>query len=138
MCSFAVDRDDDRAWRLSLTCKQYRKMTDEEVDAVVAAFTKEPTMSVVRQIDLKHHIDEKGQIIKTGNGVPIPDNEPLMLFRGRDKLAIPMLLAYRQLCVDDGCNDFQLGQIDELIERFRRFALENPQTMKQPGVTRGA
>ncbi len=92
---------------------------------------------IMRQIDLKHHVDQYFQIVKTGNGQPIPDTEPLMLFRGRDRLAIPMLLAYRQLCIEDGCNDFQLGQIDELIEKFRRFALDNPQTMKQPGVTRG-
>ncbi len=95
-------------------------------------------MSVVRTIDLKHHIDDRGQIVKTGNGVPIPLDEPLILFRGRDRLAVPMLLHYRQLCIDDGCNDFQLGQIDVLIKKFETFALANPATMKQPGVTRGA
>ncbi len=94
-------------------------------------------MSVVRIIDLKHHIDEKGQIIKTGNGVPIPENEPTMLFRARDRLAVPMMLYYRRLCVDDSCNDFQLEQIDGLIAKFKAFAVENPQTMKQPGITRG-
>jgi hypothetical protein len=94
-------------------------------------------MSIVRKIDLKHHIDEKGRIVKTGNGVPIPEAEPLILFRGRDRLAVPLLTAYRQLCIADGCNDFQLGQIDELIQRFRTFAEANPQTMKQPGSTRG-
>ena len=95
-------------------------------------------MSVVkRKIDLKHHVDDQFQIVKTGNGVPIPEAEPLILFRARDRLAVPMLRAYRQLCVDDGCNDFQLGQIDELIARFEAFARENRATMKQPGVTRG-
>lgn len=92
---------------------------------------------IVRTIDLKHHIDEKGQIVKTGNSVPIPDDEPLILFRGRDRLAVPMLENYRRLCVEDGCNDFQLGQIDALIARFKVFAVEHPATMKQPGVTRG-
>lgn len=94
-------------------------------------------MAIVRKIDLKHHINEKGEIVKTGNGVVVPDHEPLILFRGRDRLAVPMLRAYRQLCIDDGCNDFQLGQIDELIGRFVKFAEDNPQTMKQPGITRG-
>ncbi len=92
---------------------------------------------IKRLIDLKHHIDENHQIVKTGNGVPIPDGEPLILFRGRDRLAVPMLEAYRQLCIDDGCNNFQLDQIDELIARFKMFASANPATMKQPGVTRG-
>ncbi len=92
---------------------------------------------IVRRIDLKHHIDEEGQIVKSGNGVPIPEGEPLILFRGRDRLAVPMLNAYRKLCVEDGCNDFQLGQVDELIARFKAFAVENAGVMKQPGITRG-
>lgn len=94
-------------------------------------------MAIVRQIDLKHHIDEKGEIVKTGNGVPIPHDEPLILFRGRDRLAVPMLLQYRELCAQDGCNDFQLGQIDELIEKFHAFTMTHPEAMKQPGITRG-
>lgn len=90
----------------------------------------------MRVIDLKHHI-ENDQIIKTGNGQPIPQDEPLCLFRARDYLAVPLLECYKKLCEADGCNDFQLGQVEELIERFRAFARNNPQTMKQPGVTRG-
>lgn len=93
-------------------------------------------MSVKRIIDLKHHIDEEGRIVKTGNDVPIPDDEPLILFRGRDRLAVAMLEYYRELCFNDGCNGFQLGQVDELIRKFREFAEISP-TMKQPGVTRG-
>lgn len=92
---------------------------------------------IVRHIDLKHHIDDKGQIVKTGNGVPIPAEEPLILFRGRDRLALPLLLAYERFCIEDGCNDFQLGQIRELVGKFKDFADANPQTMKQPGITRG-
>ncbi len=92
---------------------------------------------IKRPIDLKHHVDENGQIVKTGNNVPVSDNEPLCLFRARDRLAVPLLEHYRELCREDGCNDFQLGQVNELIARFRQFALDNPQTMKQPGVTRG-
>ena len=97
-----------------------------------------PDAQIVTRIDLKHHVDIAGRIVKTTNNVPIPDDEPKILFRGRDHLAVPMLKAYRQLCADDGCNDFQLGQVDELIAKFERFAAENPQVMKQPGATRGA
>ncbi len=92
---------------------------------------------IIRHIDLKHHIDDQGRIVKTGNGVPVPDDEPLILFRGRDRLAVPMLLQYRELCVHDGCNDFQLGQIDALIDRFKAFTQTHPEVMKQPGITRG-
>lgn len=94
-------------------------------------------MSIVRQIDLKHHVDENGAIVKTGNGQVISLEEPLILFRARDYLALPLLLRYRELCIADGCNDFQLSQVTELISRFEKFARENPKTMKQPGITRG-
>lgn len=90
-----------------------------------------------RQIDLKHHIDDEGRLIKSGNGVEIPHEEPLILFRGRDRLAVPLLLHYRELCAADGCNDFQLGQVAELIARFVFFRNAHPEVMKQPGITRG-
>jgi len=94
-------------------------------------------MSIVRQIDMKHHIDENGNIVKTGNGVVVPLDEPLIMFRGRDYLALPLLIKYQEMCERDGCNDFQLGQIQALIDKFAEFASKNPGVMKQPGVTRG-
>ncbi len=88
------------------------------------------------RIDNKHHLDGE-KIIKTGNGAAIDlDKEPVILFRGRDRLALPMLHFYRGLCVRDGCTDFQLGSMDDMIRRFQEFADESP-TMKQPGITRG-
>lgn len=89
----------------------------------------------MKRIDNKHHLEGE-QIVKTGNGQPIPDDEPVILFRGRDKLALPMLLHYRQLCADDGCTDFQLTSMDDMIRRFKAFSAQSP-TMKQPGCTRG-
>lgn len=90
----------------------------------------------MKRIDDKHHLDGE-QIIKTGNGVPIDlDVEPVILFRGRDKLAVKMLEYYRQLCVEDGCNDHQLATMDNRIGLFKEFAASSP-TMKQPGITRG-
>lgn len=72
-----------------------------------------------------------------GRLVPIPDDEPLILFRGRDNLALPLLKYYHELCRADSCNDFQLAQVQQLITKFRKFVEENPTTMKQPGATRG-
>jgi hypothetical protein len=94
-------------------------------------------MAIIRQIDLKHHIDENCDIVKTTNGQVILREEPTILFRARDYLAVPLLIKYREMCVADGCNDFQLKQMDELIERFAKFATDNPSVMKQPGITRG-
>lgn len=88
----------------------------------------------MRQIDEKHSIDSD-RIIKTATGEEILETEPVILFRGRDRLALPMLHFYRQLCVDDGATDYQLESMDRMIERFDKFASENP--TKQPGITRG-
>lgn len=89
----------------------------------------------MKRIDNKHHLEGE-QIVKTGNGVPIPDDEPVILFRARDYLALPMLRFYRQLCVEDGCTRFQLDSLDDMIRRFEEFAARSP-TMKQPGITKG-
>jgi hypothetical protein len=94
------------------------------------------------RLDNKHHLDTtlsgKPLVVKTGNGVQIDlDQEPVILFRGRDKLALPMLKYYRTLCVDDGCTEYQLQSMDDMIRRFVEFA-NSSDTMKQPGITKGA
>lgn len=89
----------------------------------------------MRKIDEKHHIEGE-KIIKTSNGQEIPDNEPVILFRGRDKLALPMLEYYRQLCIAHDCTDYQMDSIRKMIDKFKQFAETSP-TMKQPGITRG-
>ncbi len=94
-----------------------------------------------KRIDPKFHIEvgELGNasIVKTSNGDPIPDDEPLMLFRARDHNALVTLRYYRQVCKADGCNDFQLAGIDNRIEAFVKFRAEHADRMKQPGCTRG-
>jgi hypothetical protein len=114
------------------TTKYYVITLDALQELINHALESIPTRS---RIDEKHHI-ANNRIIKTTNGQPIPDDEPRILFRGRDNLALPMLRFYRQLCVDAGCNDFQLASIDVMITEFEAFAETSP-TMKQPGITRG-
>lgn len=96
-------------------------------------------------IDEKHNIeayvDANGfvqiNIVKKTNGQVIPHNEPTILFRGRDKLALPMLKHYRRLCQNDGATEYQLESIDKMILAFQQFEQNNPQVMKQPGITMG-
>lgn len=90
----------------------------------------------MRTIDGKFHVDGD-QIIKTSNGEVLPQDEPLFLIRGRDRLALAALLAYRDLSTRDGCNDFHFESIDREIARFEKFAQDHPERMKQPSVTRG-
>jgi|SRR6185503_18428400 len=76
------------------------------------------------------------RIVKSTNDQPIPDEEPRILFRGRDILAVQMLEYYRDLCIMDEATDFQLKSINKMIEEFKEFAKNSP-TMKQPGSTSG-
>jgi hypothetical protein len=100
-------------------------------------------MSAMKVIDPKFHIEAATEgepdirIVKTSNGEPIPDDEPLILFRARDRNALAMLHKYRELCEADGCNEFQMEGINNRIAAFINFAMDHPERMKQPGITRG-
>jgi hypothetical protein len=74
---------------------------------------------MLKRIDNKHSVTDTGVIIKTSNGAPIPDHEPKILFRARDKFAIPMLQFYLGLCLQDGCTKYQEESMRSEFEGFR-------------------
>jgi hypothetical protein len=78
-----------------------------------------------------------GRLVKMSNDEFVPPDEPLFIFRGRDHLAMQVIRFYYQLCVDDGCNDYQLDSITKQLEKFEKFAETHAERMKQPGITRG-
>lgn len=89
----------------------------------------------MRQIDPKYRIE--GEQILNLTGVPIPVDEPLVLFRARDRNALAMLRHYRLLCEEDLCTEFHMDGIDNRIAAFAEFKQRHPERMKQPGVTKG-
>lgn len=90
----------------------------------------------MRQISNRFSVDGD-EVIKTSNGEPIPHDEPLLILRARDRLAIPLLRIYQQLSIVDGCNDWFLNEQKITIEQFETFADDHPERMKQPGITKG-
>jgi len=90
----------------------------------------------VKVIDPKYHIEGE-KIINTSNGEEVPDDEPMILFRARDNLAVNMLKTYWQISIEAGCTDHHISGVAERISQFERFAYENPERMKQPGRTLG-
>jgi hypothetical protein len=90
----------------------------------------------MRQVDSKFSIHQD-EIVKTSNGEPIPHDEPVMIFRGRDRLALPLIRIYRELGFIDGCNDYHNTLIDKQIAAFEEFRAKHPERMKQPSITRG-
>jgi hypothetical protein len=69
------------------------------------------------------------------NGNEIPNDEPLFIFRAKDRLAIRAIQCYLALCVEDNCTSEQLLGIKKMIGEFHRWAVDNPDKMKQPGST---
>jgi len=99
-------------------------------------------MPILKIIDSKYHIDNEGpmaqtRIVKTGNNEPIPDDEPVVLFRARDNLALYTLRIYKILCFVAGCTTYQVEAVQALIEKFESFSFKNEHRMKQPGCTLG-
>lgn len=94
----------------------------------------------MKVIDPKYAIEIRNGdpvIVKAATGEAIPDDEPLILFRSRDRHARRMLHYYRDLCCQDACTEFHMRGITTRIEAFEKFAEEHPERMKQPGVTMG-
>lgn len=83
----------------------------------------------MRQIDGKYKTD--GNITKL-NGTPIPDDEPLVLFRAKDKLLPQLLEDYKKLCQDAGCQPQQVETLGPLIQVTKDWQAANPDKVKLP------
>lgn len=109
----------------------------ERVEERVESTLSKMGVGFVRAINPFFHVDTEGYVVKTSNNERIPDDEPVFLFRGRDRLAVPVLLYYRDLAIQDGCNDYMLNRVNTDLVAFEEFKERFPERMKQPGVTRG-
>lgn len=69
-----------------------------------------------------------GQIVKRDGEQPIPDGEPLFIFRAQDRKALPALLAYHMICD----NLDQMAEVKKVIDDFRDFQEKNPEKMGEP------
>lgn len=71
-------------------------------------------------------------IVKSKDDTEVFENEPTILFRGRDTLALPMLEYYRHITQIDPCSKAQLESINTVIKKFEAFA-QTSKTMRKPG-----
>lgn len=69
-----------------------------------------------------------GQIVKRIGEKPIPDGEPLFIFRAKDRKALAALVAYNMI-LD---NLDQKAEVTKSINDFRAFQEKNPEKMKEP------
>ncbi len=68
------------------------------------------------------------RIVKRSNQVPIPDDEPLFVFRAKDRKALAALVAYNMI-LD---NLEQKEAVTKSINDFREFQEQNPDKMREP------
>jgi hypothetical protein len=70
-------------------------------------------------------------IVNTATGAILPEDEPLILFRAKDKLLVPLLDQYRQMC-ERQCSPAHIAGIAAEQRKVRAFALEHPERLKTP------
>jgi len=69
-----------------------------------------------------------GRIINRATGEAIPLDEPVMVFRGRDRHAAEALLAYMKLIE----NPKHIHAVSLRLADFGAFAVNHPERMKEP------
>ncbi len=67
-----------------------------------------------------------GQIVNRESGASIPDDEPIFIFRAKDRLAVRILTAYFSAIEDPE----HARAVAVRLEDFKRFAKEHPERMK--------
>ncbi len=83
----------------------------------------------MRQIDSKYKTS--GDITKL-DGTPIPEDEPLILFRGHDKLLPELLESYLEQCRAAGSPQPHLSTLQQRIDAVKQWQAGNPDKVKVP------
>ena len=93
-------------------------------------------MATGRKLNEMFHI-ENNRLVKTSNGEPVPDDEPVFVFRARDLQALGALNYYIVLCMNAHLDPDRISQVRKCRDRFQDFKAVHPDRMKNPGVTGG-
>src|SRR5208282_4116411 len=79
----------------------------------------------LKKLNEMFHIEGE-RLIKTSNGQPVPEGEPIFILRGRDQVSVLALISYREECERVGTPQDRLQALDEVIKRFADFSVKNP------------
>lgn len=72
-----------------------------------------------------------GQFVNRVSGEPIPHDEPVIIFRARDRHAIPVLREYLTMATDE----HHRQAIRDRLAEFSTYREAHPDRMKEPGIT---
>lgn len=84
----------------------------------------------MRQIDRKYQTS--GDITKL-DGTPVPEDEPLVLFRAKDNLLVPLLEHYKQMCINAGSYPKHVELLELRIQDIKKWQAQNPERLNVPG-----
>jgi len=90
----------------------------------------------MRKVNDMFHIENE-QLVKTSNNQPIPDDEPVFIIRGRDKLALGIIGYYLGLSESLGSPKQRIEELNNVLVKFQNYANINTEKMKVPGITLG-
>jgi hypothetical protein len=62
----------------------------------------------------------------------IPDDEPIFILRGKDKLAFQTIMNYQSMAVSRRCPEAFIGDLDKVLERFEEWQDQHSELMKLP------
>lgn len=83
----------------------------------------------MRKIDGKYQTS--GDITKL-DGTPIPEDEPLFLFRAHDKLLVQLLEYYMELCKKAGSPQTQIDLLNQRIDEIKSWQSSHQNMLKIP------
>jgi len=72
-----------------------------------------------------------GQYVNRVSGEPIPHDEPIMIFRARDRHSLEVLRGYLTMATDEKHRQ----AIRDRMAEFGAYARAHPERMKEPGIT---
>ena len=72
-----------------------------------------------------------GRVWNRADGLSVPDDEPVMVFRARDRKALDHALTPYMFAV---ANPDHAKAVQGRMDSFRRFASDHPERMKEPGT----
>jgi hypothetical protein len=75
--------------------------------------------------------DGKYGRVSTEHG-DIPDDEPVIVVRARDKNSAPLISAYWELCKRGGSPQFHLDLVEQTYKRFTDWQEAHPDQVRTP------
>lgn len=67
-----------------------------------------------------------------GEEFRFPEDEPMFVMRGQDRLALGTLRKYQELAEAHECDQDHLNTIEQTLRQFEHFRVSNPDKIKKP------